>query len=87
MAKAEKRFTAPTLEEVAQYCRERKNNVDPKKFIEYYEAGGWNDAKGKPVKNWKQKVITWEGHADKKQETGSGNPFLDLLNEWEDENE
>lgn len=54
------RFKKPTLEEVEAYCRERQNNVNAKAFYDYYEAGQWKDAKGKPVRNWKQKVITWE---------------------------
>lgn len=56
----QKRFVKPTLEEVQAYCKERNNNVDAKAFFDYYETGDWKDAKGKPVKNWKQKVITWE---------------------------
>lgn len=55
-----KQFVPPTLEEVTAYCKERKNNVNPKAFFDYYEAGHWVDSKGAPVKNWKQKVITWE---------------------------
>ena len=55
-----KRFVPPTLEEVKAYCRERNNSVDPQKFFDYYEQGGWKDSKGNPVKNWKQKLITWE---------------------------
>ena len=55
-----KRFVPPTLEEITTYCKERNNNVDPKKFFDYYQAGEWKDAKGNPVKNWKQKLITWE---------------------------
>lgn len=55
------KFTPPTLEEVTEYCKLRKNNIDPKRFFDYYEAGNWKDAKGEPVKNWKQRVITWEG--------------------------
>ena len=54
------RFTPPSLEEVRAYCRERGNIVDADKFWTYYDAGGWKDAKGNPVRNWKQKVITWE---------------------------
>ena len=54
------RFTPPSLEEVRAYCQERGNIVDADKFWTYYDAGGWKDAKGNPVRNWKQKVITWE---------------------------
>lgn len=51
----------PTLEEIEEYCKSRKNNIDPKKFYEYYEVNNWKDKEGKQVKNWKQKIITWEG--------------------------
>ena len=30
-------FKAPTVEEVAAYCRERKNGIDPTAFIDYYQ--------------------------------------------------
>ena len=36
---------------------------DGKKFIDYYAAGDppWHDAKGNPVKSWKQRFVsTWE---------------------------
>lgn len=55
-----KRFTPPTLEEVEAYVKERNSSVDAKRFWEYYEAGGWKDSKGNAVKNWKQKLLTWE---------------------------
>lgn len=55
-------YIKPTLEEVQEYCKERKNNVDPKKFYDYYEVNDWIDNKGNKVKNWKQKLITWEKH-------------------------
>ena len=55
-----KKFVPPTATEVYLYCRERGNSVDANAFWEYYDAGGWKDAKGQPVRNWKQKVITWE---------------------------
>lgn len=58
---SKKRFKKPTLDEVEAYCKERNNNVDAKKFYEYYEVNNWKDRDGKQVKNWKQKVITWEG--------------------------
>lgn len=53
-------FVPPTLEEVTAYCQERHNEVDPKQFFDYFEAGHWVDSQGKPVRNWKQKMITWE---------------------------
>jgi len=56
-----KRFAPPTLDEVTAYCHERGNNVDPQRFMDYFETSGWVDSKGNKVKNWKQKVITWEG--------------------------
>lgn len=58
---SKKGFTPPTLEDVTAYCRERGNSVDPKQFYDYYNEGGWKDQSGKPVLNWKQKMIAvWE---------------------------
>ena len=59
------KFTPPTLEEVKAYCQERGNNVDAAKFYSFYSEGGWKDSKGNPVRNWKQKVITWERKDEK----------------------
>ena len=64
----ERKFKKPTLDEVKEYCLERHNNVDPKKFIDFYEVNNWTDSKGSKVKNWKQKVITWEGRQSKQVE-------------------
>lgn len=58
--KKRKRFTPPTLEEVKAYCTERKNHVDAERFLDYYTANGWVQGKGKPVKDWKACVRTWE---------------------------
>ena len=53
-------FVPPTIDEVKDYAKQRGNKVDAQKFYDYYTAGNWIDAKGNPVKNWKQKLITWE---------------------------
>lgn len=53
------RFTPPTLEEVTAYCQERSNNVDPQRFIDFYESKGWMVGKNK-MKDWKAAVRTWE---------------------------
>lgn len=69
---ARKPFVPPTLEEVQEYCNNRGNKVDAKKFYDYYDAGDWIDGKGKEVKNWKQKVITWESKTGDNQERTVG---------------
>ena len=83
------RFIPPTLEEVTAYCQERNSVVDPKQFYDYFTTGNWKDSKGNQVKNWKQKLITWEKlNQNRNQERNtstainsykpSGNPFTAL---------
>lgn len=55
------KFTPPTVSEVAEYCKDRKNSIDPAYFIDYYTARGWVLSNGKKVKDWKACVRTWEG--------------------------
>ena len=56
-----KRFIPPTLEEVQAYCKERNNNVNAQRFIDYYTSNGWQVGKNK-MKNWKAAVRTWENN-------------------------
>lgn len=61
-----RRFTPPTVEEVRSYCNERRNGVNPQKFIDHYTANGWMVGKNK-MKDWKAAVRTWENNGiDKK---------------------
>ena len=53
------RFSPPTVEDVRAYCRERKNNIDPQRFVDYYQARGWKLGK-ESMKDWKATVRTWE---------------------------
>lgn len=55
----------PTLDQCREYAISKHLNVNPDKFFAYFEAGDWHDSRGKPVKNWKQKMITWDSHAEK----------------------
>ena len=55
-----KRFTPPTVEEVRQYCQERKNGIDAERFIDYYTARGWELKQGQKIKDWKACIRTWE---------------------------
>lgn len=50
----------PTLEEVTEYCKQRQNQIDPQRFIDFYEANGWVQGKNKPIKSWKACIRTWE---------------------------
>ena len=50
----------PTLEEVAEYCRERQSGVDPKAFFDYYQSQKWKKSNGQPLYDWKAGVRYWE---------------------------
>ena len=54
-------FIKPNIQEIKDYCFERKNNVDVNKFFNYYEANGWKVGKN-AMKDWKACVRTWEGN-------------------------
>lgn len=61
-AHTREKFDPPSLQDVVEYCEARHSIVDPKAFFDYFTEGKWYDSQGKPVKNWKQKIITWENH-------------------------
>ena len=50
----------PTLDEVKEYCAERGNIVDAQRFFDFYEANGWCQGRGKPIRDWRACVRTWE---------------------------
>lgn len=52
-------FVIPGLEEVAAYCLQRDNGLDPEKFVAYYDSNGWMIGKNK-MANWRQAVVSWE---------------------------
>jgi len=73
-------FKKPTVEEVHQYCNERKNKVCADAFIDFYESKDWMVGSNK-MKNWKACVRTWEKREAKKPKTMSK---LDAqINEWQ----
>lgn len=61
-----KNFKKPTLDEVQQYCSERKNNISAEKFIDYYESNGWKVGRNS-MKDWKATVRNWEKNQQEKQ--------------------
>ena len=59
-----KQFVPPTLGEIQEYISTMNLNVDPQAFYDYFtapdsEGRTWIDSEGKPVRNWKQKIQTW----------------------------
>ncbi len=53
------KFTPPSLDDVRAYCDERRNNVDPERFCNFYASKGWLVGKS-PMKDWKAAVRNWE---------------------------
>lgn len=53
-----KKFTAPSIDEVKEYFKLNgyKDDVAIRAF-NFYHAADWHDTQGRPVKNWKQKMI------------------------------
>lgn len=59
-------FKKPTVDEVRKYCQERQNNVDPERFVDYYESNGWKVGRNS-MKSWQAAVRTWERSGGGKQ--------------------
>lgn len=66
--KEKKRFTPPTVEDVAAYCKERNNHVDPEKFVDFYASKGWKVG-NQGMSDWKACVRTWEKRDDRKPDS------------------
>lgn len=49
----------PPLDLVTSYCLERKNDIDPQYFINFYESKGWMIGKNK-MKDWQAAIRYWE---------------------------
>ena len=73
------RFVKPTIEEVADYCNERNNDVDAEKFYDYYSSNGWKVGKN-AMKDWKASVRTWEKNTTQQQKVSQPKQ---VLTAWE----
>lgn len=63
----------PSLAEVADYCRERKNGVIAEAFIDYYKSIGWK-RNGEIITDWKAALRSWEKQ-EKESNPRSKNKF------------
>lgn len=73
--KRAKAFAPPTPEEVARYCAERGNGVDPHRFVDFYAAKGWMVGKNR-MKDWKAAVRTWERQSKAEKPLTTDRPFV-----------
>lgn len=72
-------FVAPSVEEVAEYCKKRGNGVNASYFVDYYTSRGWKLSSGQRVQDWQACVRTWEQRsgqfdAPKQQNAPAGQP-------------
>ena len=57
--KNRKVFARPSIGDVAAYCEERGNGIDPAAFMDYYDSVGWKVG-NKSMRDWRAAVRTWE---------------------------
>lgn len=58
--KGRSKFSPPTFEEAEAYRIEANlNQTDTSQFLDHYEANGWVQGRGKPVKDWKACMRNW----------------------------
>lgn len=71
-----KRFQPPSVSEVADYCRERRNTINAEQFVDFYEARGWKLGR-QTMRDWKAAVRTWER---REQADTPARPATDFVN-------
>ena len=75
-----KKFIRPTLEQIKDYCLERKNNVNPEKWLNHYESKGWKIG-NQAMKDWKACIRTWEGKETTSQTIKTTDNKISILNQ------
>lgn len=63
-----KPFSPPSFEQCQAYYQEKRFTFDLDFFYRYFTELKWHDGNGKPVKNWKAKMLTWQ---HREEERGS----------------
>lgn len=52
-------FSPPSVQDVEDYVAEKGYHIDAELFVAHYEANGWVQSSGRPIRNWKAAVVTW----------------------------
>lgn len=77
-APSSRRFTPPSVDEVAVYCRERGNAVDAQRFVDFYASKGWKVGSA-GMKDWRAAVRNWERQDNTKNGGGkNGGNYDDI---------
>ena len=50
----------PSRQEIRDFCRENGIHIDPDAMFDYYEANGWVQSNGNPIRDWRACVRVWE---------------------------
>lgn len=53
----------PTVADVSAFCQTNGLQVDPQRFVDYYEATGWM-LNGTPIQSWQALCRRWHGTPD-----------------------
>lgn len=75
------RFAPPSADDVSAYVQAQGYHVNAERFVAFYEQKGWMVGKNR-MKDWKAAVRSWETRwkdESRPQEKGSGNVFLEML--------
>lgn len=64
------------MDEVDAFIQEENLTVDAKRFVNYYDAFGW-EMNGEPIKNWKAVCRKWS-----ENEQASTGGVSDLVQAW-----
>ena len=78
----QKKFETPTLDEVKTWFIDQGSTAEQgAKAWQYYTDGNWHDAKGQPVKNWRQKMRGGRWLEVQAQKQNEGNQYQNLTHE------
>lgn len=69
-----KKFNPPSVQDVQDYCNERKNGISAYTFVNFYQSKGWKVG-GQKMVDWEAAVRTWENKS--KKENNQTGKFLD----------
>ena len=70
-AKPASRFVPPSISQVSDYISEMGYQVDPVRFIAYYESNGWMVGRNK-MKSWKAAVTNWDRMDNERRTSNNG---------------